>query len=486
MGQVFISYSRTDADYVAALTDYLRDAGIAAFYDKDISYGDQWWGAIVKRIRACSAMVVVMTPALEASDWVVKEILLARREEKPIFPLLRAGTGYPLLIDIEHLDVTSGQMPGEDFVTALQRAGGIGPPEASGPGPVAGQHAVAGDSHDRSAVAPPEQAPVPIGTRQQVASGLDLDALAARVERAEETLQACRRASESGRQDRSLLLTQARALSDLQRSRECIAVCNALLGDRTDDVEARVLRGISLIDLGRRADGLRDLDTALSSDPDNVEALTYKAMTIEDDNEGLAIVERALALDPDNPEGLAAKSILLLNKDQLELAGLLADQALRTDPSTMYGWYARVGVFIGTERYDRAREITRALSLIFPESAPVLTVEAMAQLFVVLNAKSPDDDMVSELEQLAQRARNADPDVGGSVRVYGHLATAAAVALGRRDKDQALAELAKAEEAADTKIDRAAVHAVRALILDKLGQPIGAMWSALKAWWVKQ
>src|SRR5690349_24598116 len=102
MGHVFISYSRQDVEYVVRLAEHLKAAGIDVFYDSDISYSSQWWTTIVKRISDCSAMIVVMTPALDSSDWAQKEILFGRRSEKPIFPLLLEGKGYPLLIDVQH------------------------------------------------------------------------------------------------------------------------------------------------------------------------------------------------------------------------------------------------------------------------------------------------------------------------------------------------------------------------------------------------
>jgi hypothetical protein len=73
-------------------------------------------------------MIVVMTPALDTSEWVTKEVLLARNKRKPVFPLLLDGEGYPLLIDVQYLDVRSGALPGPDFTAALRTAldgGGI-------------------------------------------------------------------------------------------------------------------------------------------------------------------------------------------------------------------------------------------------------------------------------------------------------------------------------------------------------------------------
>lgn len=68
-----------------------------------------------------------MTPELEQSDCAVEEVRLTWRESKPIFPLLLRGDGLPLVIDIQHIDVTGGIMPPDDFVGSRRRA-----PRASG------------------------------------------------------------------------------------------------------------------------------------------------------------------------------------------------------------------------------------------------------------------------------------------------------------------------------------------------------------------
>jgi hypothetical protein len=72
-------------------------------------------------------MVVVMTPAAEESKWVEREILLADKLEKPIFPLLLRGEAFALLITLQHHDVTNGSMPPATVINTLRRlAGGIG------------------------------------------------------------------------------------------------------------------------------------------------------------------------------------------------------------------------------------------------------------------------------------------------------------------------------------------------------------------------
>jgi len=57
-GTVFISYSREDADYVAALVAHLAAHGIATWHDEAISAGAVWTPEIESRIDICAVFVV--------------------------------------------------------------------------------------------------------------------------------------------------------------------------------------------------------------------------------------------------------------------------------------------------------------------------------------------------------------------------------------------------------------------------------------------
>ena len=76
--------------------------------DDRVDFGDRWWQTIVRAIEASAAVVVVMTPEAERSRWVEREVLLAEREGKPIVPLLLRGRAFPLLINVQYVDVTDG------------------------------------------------------------------------------------------------------------------------------------------------------------------------------------------------------------------------------------------------------------------------------------------------------------------------------------------------------------------------------------------
>lgn len=119
-GHIFISYSRRDQDYARKLADHVRQNDFNAWIDDRIDYGDLWFKEIEKAIKVCGAFVVVMSPDSEESEWVLREILIAKREKKPIFPLLLKGQEFGLLIDIQYGDVRNGEMPPADFYERLR------------------------------------------------------------------------------------------------------------------------------------------------------------------------------------------------------------------------------------------------------------------------------------------------------------------------------------------------------------------------------
>ena len=133
-GCIFISYSRTDQAYARQLAGELRGRGLTPWMDDRIDFGDRWWQTIVRAVRASAAFVVVMTPEAEGSRWVEREVLLAEREGKPIVPLLLRGREFPLLINVQYVDVTGGGMPPPVFYKRLDRAlGRPAAPETTAP-----------------------------------------------------------------------------------------------------------------------------------------------------------------------------------------------------------------------------------------------------------------------------------------------------------------------------------------------------------------
>ncbi|MEO8609702.1 MAG: TIR domain-containing protein [Chloroflexota bacterium] len=119
---LFISYSRRDIEYACQLSEHLGRNSFEVWIDSEIEYGDAWFDEIEKAIKSCAAFLLVMTPESQNSEWVKKEILLAKRYKKPIFPLLLAGQEFGIVIDIQFADVKDIQMPDANFHRRLRRS----------------------------------------------------------------------------------------------------------------------------------------------------------------------------------------------------------------------------------------------------------------------------------------------------------------------------------------------------------------------------
>ncbi|MCB9452923.1 MAG: SUMF1/EgtB/PvdO family nonheme iron enzyme [Anaerolineaceae bacterium] len=121
MTHIFISYSHEDQDYVTQLANDLCQHGFDVWMDGRINYGNRWWRTIEDALKSCAAFVIVMSPNSEKSEWVEREILLAKREEKPILPLLLEGKEFALLITTQYVNVIGNKLPDDDFYEQLKQ-----------------------------------------------------------------------------------------------------------------------------------------------------------------------------------------------------------------------------------------------------------------------------------------------------------------------------------------------------------------------------
>lgn len=97
MGQVFISYSRRDADIVESIVTQLEAEGIQVWLDREaIKPGQQWRKQIVEAIDTAEAFILNLSPNSGASDNVLKELNLAEEALEPfILPVMLSDMKIP-------------------------------------------------------------------------------------------------------------------------------------------------------------------------------------------------------------------------------------------------------------------------------------------------------------------------------------------------------------------------------------------------------
>jgi len=120
MAHIFISYSHQDKAYVSRLYEALRAHGFDAWIDDRIDYGTDWPKEIQRRLDACEALVLVMTPRAYESEWVHNELSRAQRLRKPVLPLLLEGDPWLSVESKQYVDVRGGRLPPETFYERLK------------------------------------------------------------------------------------------------------------------------------------------------------------------------------------------------------------------------------------------------------------------------------------------------------------------------------------------------------------------------------
>ncbi len=100
---IFISYSKKDIEFARHVRALLKAENFLVWMDEEgISGGDQWEKTIETNLSGASAFLIIMSPSSRESDWVRRELLLAEKLKKPIFPVLLAGDVWWNLADIQY------------------------------------------------------------------------------------------------------------------------------------------------------------------------------------------------------------------------------------------------------------------------------------------------------------------------------------------------------------------------------------------------
>lgn len=121
---VFLSYARADADFALHLATDLRAAGVDLWVDQlDIPKGAIWDQEVERALRACSHILIVMSPASVNSHNVMDEVSFALEEGMTVVPVLFQPCDRPFrLRRFQYVDFTSDYGNGLSALTlALPR-----------------------------------------------------------------------------------------------------------------------------------------------------------------------------------------------------------------------------------------------------------------------------------------------------------------------------------------------------------------------------
>jgi len=129
MSHIFISYQGDDSDFADKVCTKLRTKKIPYWIAKThLQGGDPWQPAIDTALREAFAVIVVMSPAAKASEYVAYEWSFALGADKLVIPLLRIKTPlHPRLAQIQYEDFTgsdSDRGPWQSLLKRVRKARG--------------------------------------------------------------------------------------------------------------------------------------------------------------------------------------------------------------------------------------------------------------------------------------------------------------------------------------------------------------------------
>jgi hypothetical protein len=99
---IFLSYSRADADRVGPLQEELRRLGYKVFLDlESIRVGERWKTRLEASILSSRVLVLCWSAQAKSSEYVQFEYAKAEGLGKPVMPWLLDGTPLPVMVDIQ-------------------------------------------------------------------------------------------------------------------------------------------------------------------------------------------------------------------------------------------------------------------------------------------------------------------------------------------------------------------------------------------------
>jgi hypothetical protein len=107
---IYICYSREDTAIMQRVRTSLQRVGLKVWTGDNIEPGsDQWKKEIPRAIQNSSAILVLMSPAANHSEWITRELSVAKSLHIEILPLLVAGevhqSLHPAVATMEYIDL---------------------------------------------------------------------------------------------------------------------------------------------------------------------------------------------------------------------------------------------------------------------------------------------------------------------------------------------------------------------------------------------
>lgn len=176
---------------------------------------------------------------------------------------------------------------------------------------------------------------------------------------------------------------------------KALAVLDAAVQEDPQDLEARLRRGLILIDLHEYDKAIQDITVVSNAHPNDHRLLGYLAALYEETknfDRAMVLYERMTTLAPDNPEPLLRLGALYGHRKETARALSYVDRAARIDNQLADVYLVKGYIYIESEQYEAAAKALDAGIAVHPEHA-----DLHFNLGTVYDKLNRFDDLVTQM-----------------------------------------------------------------------------------------
>lgn len=303
---VFISYKHDDNDFAENVIHRVKAEGFTTWIDSDnLQPGEDWREGIDQAIQQSFALIVIMSPAAKASEYITYEWAYAWGKGVKVIPVMYKQTDlHPRLKSLQYLDFTNRTRPWDALMNTLRRAA-----DAS------------------SSVSPIPASSIPLvpqpTNEQKVLEWTNKGDLFLEREDYQEALEAFRQAILLDPSNASAYAGKSDALWRLEKYKEALTASEQAIKLDPDLAYGWGSKGVTYSSLKRFEEALVAYTEALRLDPSNANGWNLKGDTLynlERYDEALTAYNEALRLNLDYADAWKNKSDTLHELGRIEEA----------------------------------------------------------------------------------------------------------------------------------------------------------------------
>jgi tetratricopeptide (TPR) repeat protein len=318
MADIFLSYSRADIEVMVQVRGKLEGAGLSVWTDEDLEPGTINWQSEVERvIKEALAMVIILSPEANGSEWLSRELTFSSMVGIPIYPLLARGEvkeSVPLqLVTYQIVDIRGDVVQGINQLVKELRNIGLSQRQSKTAqtnksriiSKRAAEHFFA--QRYKEAIADAVEA---LNIDPENVEALNVKANAHKMMgELDKAVEEATRAIDLKRGNTAAMLIRAETYLFMGEGEKAIEDANRVLRSDSENIEALQIRADAYLMVENYKQAIKDADKILEKESWNAYALRNRAeahLLMGEREKALDDATQAVELDPDNE---AAKRI---------------------------------------------------------------------------------------------------------------------------------------------------------------------------------